>query len=446
MKKILLLTGIVALSYNAFSQNNSYKRPQTIGFSFMFNDFKTIQKIKTSSLSSVLADGSFSRLNEMAPGLAINYFEGITDHIDFQGSLGGTFARVPFKTRATPNFDYVLLGLDANVNVKLLSDRYKFTPYLTTGVGVSYYKIHFGSYIPVGGGLQYRISDDAVVHLQTQYRIALTTENLSDHLNFQFGISTPLKKRAAPPAPKVIPPVEKDTDGDGIFDSKDKCPTVKGVAKYDGCPVPDTDNDGINDDEDNCPTVAGTAKYKGCPVPDTDGDKINDDDDKCPTVAGLARYQGCPIPDTDGDGVNDEEDKCINEAGPRSNGGCPVKEPKKEDVEKVEKAATFIYFETGSAKLKTTSYKALDEVVSVLKKDAELNLDIEGHTDITGPLALNNRLSKQRAESVKSYLAGKGIADSRMSAEGFGPSQPVASNDTAAGRAKNRRVVLKLRK
>ncbi|MFN5476871.1 MAG: OmpA family protein, partial [Sphingobacteriales bacterium] len=60
-----------------------------------------------------------------------------------------------------------------------------------------------------------------------------------------------------------------------------------------------------------------------CPIPDSDKDGLNDEEDKCPTVAGLAKYQGCPIPDTDNDGVNDEEDKCPTIAGPAENGGCP---------------------------------------------------------------------------------------------------------------------------
>jgi len=113
----------------------------------------------------------------------------------------------------------------------------------------------------------------------------------------------------------------KDSDLDGVNDSDDKCPDVKGLAKLDGCP--DTDGDGIADYQDKCPDAIGQARYQGCPTPDTDKDGINDDADKCPTVFGYARYQGCLIPDTDGDGVNEEEDKCPQEAGPASNKGCP---------------------------------------------------------------------------------------------------------------------------
>lgn len=109
-----------------------------------------------------------------------------------------------------------------------------------------------------------------------------------------------------------------DTDGDGIADKNDRCPTVAGPANLAGCP--DTDGDGIADKDDSCPEVAGLASLQGCP--DTDGDGIADKDDKCPEEAGLSKFGGCP--DTDGDGIMDSEDKCPTEAGPASNKGCPV--------------------------------------------------------------------------------------------------------------------------
>ena len=80
----------------------------------------------------------------------------------------------------------------------------------------------------------------------------------------------------------------KDKDSDGIADDKDDCPTVKGLAIFNGCP--DSDGDGIRDTEDLCPSTKGLAKFKGCP--DTDGDGFQDSEDKCPTVAGTVN--GCP--------------------------------------------------------------------------------------------------------------------------------------------------------
>jgi outer membrane protein OmpA-like peptidoglycan-associated protein len=234
-----------------------------------------------------------------------------------------------------------------------------------------------------------------------------------------------------------------DSDGDGVPDNEDKCPGVKGLVKYQGCPIPDSDGDGVNDEEDKCPTVPGMAKYHGCPVPDTDGDGVNDEQDQCPTIPGFARYHGCPIPDTDGDGLNDEVDKCPTVAGPKENQGCP--EIKKETIAKVEKAAKNIFFQTGKAVILAKSNAQLNEVVKVLNEDPSLNLDIKGHTDNVGKPANNQKLSQQRADAVKAYFVKKGISESRLTSTGYGDAQPIAPNTTAAGRQKNRRVEMMLK-
>ncbi|MBC8173169.1 MAG: OmpA family protein [Chitinophagales bacterium] len=109
----------------------------------------------------------------------------------------------------------------------------------------------------------------------------------------------------------------KDTDGDGIADYEDMCPTVAGLEKFNGCP--DTDNDGITDASDACPTAAGLLIFNGCP--DTDGDGIADKDDTCPNQAGLAEFGGCP--DTDADGIADNSDRCPQDKGLAAFSGCP---------------------------------------------------------------------------------------------------------------------------
>ncbi|HYM95085.1 MAG TPA: OmpA family protein, partial [Chitinophagaceae bacterium] len=199
---------------------------------------------------------------------------------------------------------------------------------------------------------------------------------------------------------------------------------------------------GIIDEKDKCPTVPGLAKYDGCPIPDTDKDGINDEEDKCPTVPGLARYQGCPIPDTDGDGVNDEEDKCPNLPGTKANQGCP--EIKEEVKKKVDFAAKNILFVTGSYKLAKSSFKGLNDVVKILQDNPDLKMAIDGHTDNVGKDDFNQKLSESRANAVKEFFTSKGIAESRFTATGHGETMPIADNKTAAGRQKNRRVELKL--
>jgi outer membrane protein OmpA-like peptidoglycan-associated protein len=233
-----------------------------------------------------------------------------------------------------------------------------------------------------------------------------------------------------------------DKDGDGVADEADKCPEVKGLANNRGCPIPDRDNDRVLDDVDQCPDVPGTFKYHGCPIPDRDGDGLNDEVDLCPDKAGPADFNGCPIPDTDGDGMNDRDDKCPTVAGSLTNHGCP--DIKREIVEKVNYAAKKIFFVSGSDKIATASYAALNKVVAVLKSNPDLKLVVEGHTDNVGKPASNLILSQKRADAVKNYLVQKGLDANRLEAKGFGQDKPVGDNGTPAGRAANRRVELKL--
>lgn len=447
MKKIVLLFVTTAIAVSAFSQTTNLKKLPTLGIGFNLKDFKTPGLINSGSLSDVLVNKSYAKVNEMAPGLNVSYYQGLTNNIDFIATLGATFTEYTYKGKTLGNNSNFLLDLDAQLNFKLLTDNYFVVPYITAGIGTSMYRGTYFMASGIGGlGLQFKLGEGSFIFLQSTYKSHIS-ENSKENLNYSLTFASPIVEKkvvpvvAPPPAPVVVP--EKDTDGDGIVDSKDKCPAVAGTAKYDGCPVPDTDKDGINDENDKCPTVAGLAKYNGCPVPDTDKDGINDENDKCPTVAGVARYQGCPIPDGDNDGVNDEEDKCPTVAGVKENAGCPV--IKEEILKKVAKDAQNIFFAINKAVLLKKSYKSLDEVAAILKEDAGLKLDIEGHTSSTGTDKINIPLSKSRAAAVYDYMIKQGVDASRLTSEGFGSTKPVADNKTEKGRALNRRVEMKLR-
>ena len=249
------------------------------------------------------------------------------------------------------------------------------------------------------------------------------------------------KPKPVPVPPVVVVPKPIDTDGDGVADKDDLCPTVAGPKSLGGCP--DTDGDGVADKDDKCPTVAGIKMFNGCP--DTDGDGIEDAKDKCPTQPGTAKYQGCPVPDTDGDGLNDDYDKCPTVPGTIANNGCPDETKKVEEQKKVDLSAKTILFQIKSAALRSSSFQSLDAVAKILNEDAQVGLEIEGHSDNVGNANFNTKLSQKRADAVMKYLEKKGVASSRMTAKGFGSTQPVAENTTADGRAQNRRVVLKLK-
>lgn len=442
MKKILFaLFALYLLAPASYGQDDEI-RPPAIGISFFMNDFLTPSRIRTTSLSSVISNKQFAKFKEMTPGLAVTYFKGIKKHIDFAATLGGSFVRYPMPGKSFTN-DNFLLESNASMHFKLVSEKYWVQPYLSLGIGGHKYQNYYGAFLPLGLGVKVNFYDDAHLFINSNYRVPVTTETANYHLQHSIGLAGRIGKKKEPkiiPPPPPPPPV--DTDGDGIIDNLDKCPTVKGIAKYDGCPIPDTDKDGINDEEDKCPTVPGLARYQGCPIPDTDKDGINDEEDKCPTVPGVARYQGCPIPDTDGDGVNDEEDKCITIPGPKENQGCPV--IPEEIKKRINVAAKNILFITGSAKLQSKSFKGLNDVVKIMQENPGVSLAIDGHTDNVGSEEKNQILSDNRAASVKAYLVSKGIDAGRITSLGHGEMVPIADNKTAAGRQQNRRSELTL--
>jgi outer membrane protein OmpA-like peptidoglycan-associated protein len=217
-------------------------------------------------------------------------------------------------------------------------------------------------------------------------------------------------------------PTDKDTDGDGILDSKDQCilepEDVDGYLDDDGCPDPDNDADGIPDDKDQC---------KNDPE---DYDGYKDDD-------------GCPDPDNDGDGIADLEDFCPNTPGVRGGDkpGCPKKNSLIVVTEKEIRITQQIQFEFNKAVIKPgISYKILDEVDGVLTDNPKITLEVQGHTDNVGGDAYNMKLSQARADAVRAYMVAHGIESRRLVSKGYGFHQPLVPNTTDANRALNRRV------
>ena len=198
---------------------------------------------------------------------------------------------------------------------------------------------------------------------------------------FGGAAPAPAPVMAAAPAPAPAPkPVVKDDDGDGVPNTRDRCPaTVTGAeVNAQGCEL-DTDGDGVVNRLDACPATAkGKAvDTKGCELPV------------------VIRLEG-------------------------------------------------VTFETGSARLTPASLTILDEVAETLRKNPDVRVEVAGHTDDRGRRDFNVKLSRQRAEAVRDYLVNKGIAADRLSARGYGPDQPAADNASAEGRAMNRRVELKI--
>jgi len=242
-------------------------------------------------------------------------------------------------------------------------------------------------------------------------------------------------------------PLPKDADGDGVVDSLDRCPNTPAGDKVDarGCSLPkDADGDGVVDALDKCPNTPPGVKVDatGCEL-DSDKDGVPDSADKCPNTPAGEKIDatGCPLPkDSDGDGVVDTMDKCPNTpVGEKVDSiGCP---PLFTGVARtlVLEGATF---ELNSTALTAGARGALDRVAISLVAHAGTRVEVAGYTDNRGGLAANLRLSKARADAVRSYLIERGVSPEQITSRGYGADDPIDTNATAVGRSRNRRVEL----
>jgi OOP family OmpA-OmpF porin len=178
--------------------------------------------------------------------------------------------------------------------------------------------------------------------------------------------------------------------------------------------------------------VEGVFLAKSAPmtVADADGDGVPDNTDKCPNTPNGVKVDvfGCAL-DSDHDGVANYLDQC-----PNTPMGATV------DARGCWTYASVVLFDINSAKVKPEAFPMLNEAVLIMKKNPDLNVEIDGHSDNTGAAAYNMTLSGKRAEAVKDFLVTQGVDPKRLSTKGFGFTKPAASNKTKEGRAKNRRV------
>ena len=237
----------------------------------------------------------------------------------------------------------------------------------------------------------------------------------------------------------------KDSDGDGVPDIDDLCPDVPGTKENRGCPVfTDKDGDGVADDIDRCPDTPGPKENFGCPWPDKDGDGVPDNKDVCPDVPGPVENAGCPWADRDHDGVPDKDDQCPDEPGPADNHGCPRKMTlvvvRKDRIEIRQQ----VHFRPAKAEILKGSFPLLKQVAQVIKDAPMIRVRIEGHTDNVGKLQKNMAISQARADAVRAFLVKEGVDSKQLIALGYGPTRPIASNATKAGKALNRRVEFRI--
>lgn len=333
-----------------------------------------------------------------------------------------------------PNQSSLGLGLDLQ---QVFHRDERFSPYLHVGVG--YLNVEpsglpgmDGGMLSGGAGFLFDPFDTNLA-VRGEWRIRFDTagsENLRDNL-FSLGVQIPFGDSA---------PKWSDADRDGVSDSTDRCPNTPAGTSVDayGCEV-DSDGDGVRDSMDRCPdTPRGVSvDSRGCPI-DSDGDDVTDDVDQCPDTprgAGVDE-NGCEL-DSDGDGVKDSQDECPDTAAGVQVDirGCEIRE---------EIALRGVNFESNSDRLVGGAESVLDDAVATLKLNPTIEVEVAGHTDSDGDAGYNESLSTRRAQTVYDYLAANGISVDRMTVRGYGETQPIADNSTSAGKAENRRVVLRI--
>lgn len=422
-----------AKSANYFRDVNKYK----IRFGVSVTDLGYMtykdRQLDTYDVTGIVSQNKFENMDDYSSFLNENYTK--------ISSSRGVKTNLPTALHADLDYNaykkfYLNLNGDLNLidrdklNAISVSNRVSLTP--------RYESKWFSFYVPVtwmeysgtevGAGLRagcFFVGSGSVVS-------NLVSKN-SKAADFHLGVKIPIYQNKS-----------KDTDGDGVSDKDDACPTIAGPAENNGCPWPDSDSDSVLDKDDACPTIAGPVENKGCPWPDTDGDGVLDKDDACPTVAGPASNKGCPFIDTDKDGVADKDDDCPTVAGPASNRGCPL--VTKQVLEELKVQARAVYFNTGKSTFKTgdtVTPAKLDAIKEILKNYPNAKFSIDGYTDSTGSAKVNQKLSEDRAAAVKNALIARGVPAENLESHGHGALDPVATNKTAAGRAENRRTEIK---
>lgn len=262
---------------------------------------------------------------------------------------------------------------------------------------------------------------------------ALSDVYLSSGLQWSFGAAReqPTRRRT-----------RNDSDGDGVADAFDLCPdSTSSMVDARGCPEADNDRDGVTNRLDRCPRTPNNipVNSRGCPA-DSDRDGVIDALDACRGTPwdAVVDERGCPqVRDSDGDGIPDDADRCADTPAGRGvdPDGCPI--PERITLDGVS-------FQVNSSQLTAASRAALNDVAAVLRSRPALKAEIAGHTDAQGEAEYNLWLSQRRAEAVRRHLTDQGVEAGRLTARGYGESEPVADNGTPTGRRQNRRVELRL--
>ncbi len=361
--------------------------------------------------------GKLSGTNTDAPGGIRNGAREFETDIQYAADIRGVVnvATVDFLRRENSVNFFVTAGYGLMA----------YNPKVTTAAGTTTdFKGQYGeerdndyikeAYIPVGAGIKFKVSDRVSFNLAYTMNF-VDGDNVDgvyaggtskDRYSYaSAGLEFSLGSKAKPnldwvnPVAMMYDELKDPTLRQEVEALKGRVSVLEAQDL-----LKDSDGDGVADKLDKCPNTEAGIKVdgSGCPL-DVDADGIPDSKDACPTVKGTAEYNGCPPPSA---GVT----------------------------------GSTIQFEFDSSVLRTDAFPTLDKLSSDLKSNTSGRVQLDGHASSEGTTEYNMTLSRDRANSVKTYLVNSGIAASRISTTGFGESRPVASNATESGRTQNRRV------
>jgi OmpA-OmpF porin, OOP family len=396
MKKIFLFSTFIL--YLTFSQAQSVNNKWVLG----------------------LGVGAFGIIDEMSTGLLpeIYFSRYLNSRFDLMVKEKIYFNDFRIKNDLVPTNTFI------NIRFKLSG----YLPYFYVGPGYWFQKNYNTVNLNFGFGSKIKITPTSVLYFdagyikgkksaEAGYPINANLWNATVGIEFNFGKAkeSKINREAVKKDLYIKSPVEVavvDTDGDGVPDSLDNCPTEPGLITLKGCP--DSDKDGVADKDDRCPNTP-------------EGVKVD--------------IQGCPID------LNEKQEHLTSVLIKPDNKDVQiVKELIKKDIssdqvviQNIKVAAA--HFVSNESYLTDYSKAKMDQLIEILNSNPEYRINAIGYADSQGSDDYNIKLSQKRIETVINYLISRGIAKDRIiSQKAFGKANPLASNDTEEGRQKNRRV------